>query len=407
MSHPRMDFNTLIAPMAPDEFFGTYWQQELLLHTKGSPDRIAGLLSLQDVDFLVSSLPAADSSSMMLIANAKPLPSVLYTNKEGLVDLAAVYRAYASGHTLLILNLEKRWKSVGWLCRDVETSFTNHGVALRKSVVANMYLTPANCHAFPAHYDHHDTLIVQLEGTKHWRIYGPLDPFPIELQAIPLSPDKLPPVQQEFIAAPGHVFYIPRGFYHGAQTAGDYSLHLTIGIYPSIWVDLITRLLITDSRLREALPIACFNRGHVTEEFVRQFKQRIDSLSHREDVEEISLSLFNGFLDNVGAAADSGFQQLNNYKSVNLDTRVKRRAGTSARIARDSGELRLLFSGGGFGGSEHLEPVFRFIIDSKIFAVRELPGVPSDEIKLQIVRELIREGLLKIVETEVAQGRST
>lgn len=399
MHSRRLDFNALLSPLSPDEFFAAYWQQKPLIHTAGAPERFSGLLSLSDVDYLVSSLTAAHPDWILLIKKAGALPAKFYSTKEQFVDLAGVYRAYEAGHTVLLTKLDRRWEPVGRLCRQLEGSFIEHGVALSKRILANMYLTPADAQAFPAHYDDHDTMILQLEGSKRWRIYGPIEPFPVEKQLTPQAADKLPPVQQEFTVEPGHVWYIPRGFYHDAQTSSNHSLHLTLGIYPYTWLDLVSKLLLTEPLFREALPAGCTSQGALSERLAEQFQQRVESLSQREDVSQFVQSLFNNLPDNLEALPDDGFRQLNNYKFINLDTLVSKHEGALAHTRRAGGEAQLIFSGSGFGGSEQLEPVFRFILDTDVFSARDLPLVPSDEIKLRIVRELIRDGLLRIMPT--------
>ena len=360
MREVKIDFAALISPMRKEEFFADFWQKQPLVQSINTPGRFAGLLSLEDIDFLVSCLRPSDVSSLRLIREGKALPAIAYTRSDGSVDLASVYRAYNKGHTLLLTNLEQRWKSIGWLCRNLEAVFTLSGVALRKKVAANLYLTPASSHGFPAHYDNHDTLIVQLEGRKNWRIYDPLESFPVELQSTPPAPEDLPRLQKEFTVGPGSVFYIPRGFYHEAATLEEHSLHLTIGLYPATWIDLLGRLAASDARCREALPA-------VSEEFTGQLRVRIESLQQRDDVEKLRLALLHEFADNLGIAVDDGFIQLNAYKAVELDTLVSKRDGSLVRLDKKADELRLLFSGGGFAGAEQLEPVFRFIIETDVF----------------------------------------
>ena len=40
---------------------------------------------------------------------------------------------------------------------------------------ANIYLTPGNAQGFHPHYDSHDVFVVQLQGTKRWRVWAPID----------------------------------------------------------------------------------------------------------------------------------------------------------------------------------------------------------------------------------------
>lgn len=44
-----------------------------------------------------------------------------------------------------------------------------------------------------------------------------------------------------------------------------------------------------------------------------------------------------------------------------------------------------------------MEPVFRFLAETNSFAVSELPNVLSPEAKIELVRGLVGEGLLKVI----------
>ncbi|MDB5308472.1 MAG: Cupin 4 family protein [Gemmataceae bacterium] len=61
--------------------------------------------------------------------------------------------------------MERRWHPVALLCRNLEIVF-------HCPVHANMYLTPEGAQGFDAHFDTHEVLVLQLEGTKTWRVYG-------------------------------------------------------------------------------------------------------------------------------------------------------------------------------------------------------------------------------------------
>lgn len=107
--------------------------------------------------------------------------------------------------------------------------------------------------------------------------------------------------------------------------------------------------------------------------------------------------MFDEAYEYLGIATDDGFVQLNAYRAVELDSLVSKRDGSLVRLESEQMNCDYSFPGGGFAGAEQLEPVFHFIIETDVFSPRDLPGVPSNEIKTKITSDLIREGLLKIV----------
>ena len=194
---------------------------------------------------------------------------------------------------------------------------------------------------------------------------------------------------------PGHVLYMPRGFYHEAATMDGHSMHLTIGIYHPTWFDLVSKLLIADARFREALPIVDFNDEQATRRLIEQFNQRVISLAQSGDVAGTASKMIDETVQNLDPIPDDGFKQLNGIESLSLDTALTKRKGAFARLAPDGEKLKLIFPGSGFRASNQLDPVFKFMMESETFVVRDLPLL-SDESKLQIATELVRDGLLKM-----------
>ncbi len=72
---------------------------------------------------------------------------------------------FAAGCTAVFDALDTHSITLSNLCRELEAFFGHR-------VNPNVYLTPAGNQGFAPHYDTHDTLILQIHGTKHWRIYG-------------------------------------------------------------------------------------------------------------------------------------------------------------------------------------------------------------------------------------------
>lgn len=84
---------------------------------------------------------------------------------------------------------------------------------------------------FAPHYDDIDAFILQVEGSKHWRVYPP--PTQADQLARFSSADYL---QSELCDAPvidttlhrGDMLYMPRGWVHQADAQQEHSLHLTL-----------------------------------------------------------------------------------------------------------------------------------------------------------------------------------
>lgn len=123
----------------------------------------------------------------------------------------------------------------------------------------NLYYTPASAQGFLPHFDTHDVFILQLHGWKRWRLFGSPVVLPLVDAKHPLSLEEIPSPQAEHRLDVGDLLYIPRGFVHEAETGDSSSIHLTIGVHTTQWVDLMHDLVnvaaAREVALREALPI--------------------------------------------------------------------------------------------------------------------------------------------------------
>ena len=152
------------------------------------------------------------------------------------LDPDRVSALFARGCSLVFDSVEPHSASVAKLCRALETS-------LRHTVSANVYMTPANSQGFAAHYDTHDTVILQIEGSKHWRVYGTPLELPLETQTFDKKKHVGGDAEMEILLQPGDLLYLPRGVVHDAKAGDSFSLHVTLGLYPMLWIDVLREAL--------------------------------------------------------------------------------------------------------------------------------------------------------------------
>ncbi|VDP87131.1 unnamed protein product, partial [Echinostoma caproni] len=134
-------------------------------------------------------------------------------------------------------------------------------------VGANVYLTPPGTQGFAPHYDDIEAFIMQLEGSKNWRVYAPRTPSEkLPRESSPnFTQEELGKPVMTVTLKPGDLLYLPRGFIHQGTTPDDtHSLHLTISTYQKhTWGDFLTKLLPialrsameTDVEFRRGLPV--------------------------------------------------------------------------------------------------------------------------------------------------------
>ena len=150
-------------------------------------------------------------------------------------------RRYADGATLVLQGLHRIWPPLIDFARRL-------GAELRQPLQVNAYLTPAGNKGFATHYDTHDVFVLQVDGTKRWRIHEPVLPDPLERQAWGGRKDEVTatadgPPALDVVLAPGDALYLPRGWLHSAEAQGERSLHLTIGVRALTRYALVEELL--------------------------------------------------------------------------------------------------------------------------------------------------------------------
>lgn len=398
MNSRYLDFNQLIAPLKITNFFNEYWEKQPYILSRDKPDYYSGLLSVKDIDFLVSSLSKPEDGWFSLIGSNSINSLESYLNEEQLLNMSEVYSAYEQGKTILLTRLHTRWQPIGELCRKSESDLDSYGLFLSARIGANLYLTPKNAQGFPAHYDNHDVLILQIEGTKHWRIYDPLVQFPTESKKAFAPRDSLGEPLHEIYVKPGDLLYIPRGYYHEALTLESHSLHLTLSIYSYTWSHLISSLVASDFRFRKSLPIGFLRDETIVSSSVEKFKEMINLLKDTDkNLQETTARFTEKFISKLDLIPEAGFDQLNHLVEIDLNTILRKRNNTIYHILKKNDFVQLQLPGVKLSGAACLEPVFRFLIDSDKFSTKSLPDILSDDEKITLVRQLVAKGFLKSI----------
>ncbi|MEU3220200.1 cupin domain-containing protein [Streptomyces sp. NPDC006971] len=161
------------------------------------------------------------------------------------IQSADFHAQLKDGASLVLDAVEKIHPAVGMAAEGLERF-------LGTSVQANAYASWTDREGFGLHWDDHDVVVVQVHGSKRWRLYGATREAPTfrDVES-PESPEGDPVA--DIVLAPGDVLYLPRGWWH-AVTAdqGTESLHLTFGMVPHTGADLM--LWVVD-QLRSSLAL--------------------------------------------------------------------------------------------------------------------------------------------------------
>lgn len=397
-----LQLDDLLAPTDAAAFFRDTWEKEPLAVGRADAGYYAGLFSMRDIDDVIafsrpkfadqaafrSAAPSPPTYVRGLLADSPPLMPAL---SPGVAQLRQVFE---QGKSLVIMAMQHRWPAIAQLCRNLEAQF-------RCPVHANMYLTPPGSQGFAAHFDPHEVFVLQLDGVKHWRLYGPAAALPLASDGA-AAPGRPSRPAQEIRLDPGDLLYIPRGHLHEAFTSDETSLHLTVGVNVYRWADLLHHALDCisrrDSRFRESIPGGALPGDR--DELKQSFRQLLEALARGAAqealLEEALDSLGDQFFDQLRMLPGGRFAAAATAERIELDTLVERSPQTICRVLVDERGAAIEFPGNRVEAPHRVASALRFVAGATRFPVRALPDDLNAEAKVVLARRLVREGLLNI-----------
>jgi len=172
----------------------------------------------------------------------------------GKSSLAVVAASIRRGATIRVRDIQKFDARLNRFAGEIQRLF-----AAQSQI--NVYLTPPAESGFPPHFDTTDVFILQCVGRKQWTVFHDyVDRTELPLMDTPWEPDRYKPAApgEDMTLCPGDILYLPRGTMHQAFCTDRESLHLTIGLVPMTYADLLARELRriagTDVELRRRVP---------------------------------------------------------------------------------------------------------------------------------------------------------
>jgi len=393
-----VDPAALIAPLGFDKFVREYWERKPLHLSRGEAHYYDRVLTNADLESIISSADLR-YPAIQLARNGSYLPAEAYTKNirhgtesfDGVADLQQIQSEYRSGATVVLPALQRTWPPLRQLCAALEDDFSH-------PVHANAYLTPGDSPGFTPHYDTHEVFVLQIAGTKRWRVFQPPQPLPHRSQPFTPVGYALPQPLLELELKPGDLLYLPRGFVHAAHTSHGHSAHVTVGITVYTWVELIAELASAAKEvapLRAALPPGFATREELKGTLRQNLIQCLDLLRDNSDAERV----IEGFLQKVKSLRVRPPEAFNaDARVIGLQTRLKTPDAGSYRISTEQRGVVMEFAGKKFV----LPAKIRLTIDEmcrrQSFRPAELSGPLDDEGKLTLARYLHGERFLTLVD---------
>jgi len=265
------------------DFRRQYFRRKILHKSSEGSPLFTNLFSTEDFDALLNrQILHRPAIRMIKEGVILPMSDICYNipygkfSFENVVDIRKVKRWFDSGYTINVRG--------GHLYNEKLKNISNLvGRALGCKVRANLYLTPPQKTGLAPHHDMHDVIVIQLKGTKNWKIHSNRVASFIRNEANSTDAHDVGTTMVNIKMRAGDFLYIPAGTPHSAvSNADESSLHLTLGIEEPKVIDLVEKIvesLADTPEMRRALfEIIDFEAKFPTEEDVQAIRSSIFSL---------------------------------------------------------------------------------------------------------------------------------
>jgi hypothetical protein len=250
VNRPPSTLAELVAPLSEDAFLTLLRERKLTLLRGAGVGRYASLLNW---DMLLQMVQRGQHprglAEFSLVKDSKLAPPDRWvkTNPAGtgnVVDTDRILAYMDGGFSLAVTGIDPYAPHLNALCDNIRAR-------VREQVKLGIIVTTGKNGAFTLHYDPEDLIILQVEGRKRWKIFGPpvVNPIPGMPQK-PVAEDT--PVFDEILEA-GDFLFLPAGNWHRCENESSRSVHLGFFFQPPSGLDVVkafTSQLLEDDTLR-------------------------------------------------------------------------------------------------------------------------------------------------------------
>lgn len=411
MNQNKFNLEKIIHPVSTKELLEKYWEKNFLHLERKQPEYYSELFSLADVEEIISTTSSKPDFAVNIVS--KKTGTVQSTDAKP--TATSILKEYRDGSTIKIMD-------VGRFCKNVKHFETELRNFFNTDIAINVYMTPPDSQGFKYHYDRHDVFILQVKGSKDWKIYEPPVELPIEKvvgrpslfkQTLPYDMDYRGYIdlrgkkENAIRIESGDMFFIPRGFIHEAKTSGEMSIHLTVGLYEIPWYEACVnalKFLYSDEILfRKSLPPGFVSRAEnpevkdEIESMSKLISEKLRNMFSADILEKGVDDLASRFINASKDYHDGMFDDSINFESVTLDTTVELQPGILSKTVKQGDGVYLLYSGKYLMFPEKAEEMLHSIRHLVRFQVKDIETKMSDSSKLVLAKHLLKNGFLRVV----------
>ena len=276
----------LVEPLSEDEFTTLLRERTLTFLRGAGGERYASLLNWKSLLQMIERGQHPPSlAEFRLIKEGQIPPPDRWLKKKpfgegNMVDVPRFLAFMDHGFSLSVTRIDDYAPHLKTLSKSIRA-------ALREQIKIGAIVTTGQGGAFRLHYDPEDLIILQVEGRKRWKIFGP----PVINPVVGAVPPAAPPEDKlifDEILEPGDFLFLPAGNWHRCENESARSLHLGIFFQPPNGLDVIksiTSQLLADDELR--LPLTRLDDASDLASFEEDLKAKA-----MERISQLDLSAF-------------------------------------------------------------------------------------------------------------------
>ncbi len=379
-----------VGPVEAERFFDEYWEQKPLLVPRDEEGRFDDLLSVEEVEGRVTGgglrFPAfrvvKEGETYSLDDYAEDV-SWSPAPFSGTARVERVAAEFERGATIVLQALHVHHPPLASFCRNLERE-------LGHPAQTNAYYTPPSAQGFKVHHDTHDVFCLQVSGEKRWLVYPPVLELPLKSQKY--TPEIGGPGEAvlDVTMRAGDTLYLPRGWLHQAMTSDTASLHLTVGVSVSTWLDALQAALKETAKeevdLRRSVPAD----GEAPDGL-------LELLASRLTPESVSSRRRRSFVRSRRPVREDAFDQVRGLEELEVETPLERRETVIFDLLVGEEDACLSFEGRDLRLPARIGAELDFLATAPgSFRLVDLPGGLDDAGRLVLGRRLVREGFLRI-----------
>lgn len=363
-------FEVLIRPYKVAYFMEKMWEKHPLRTVRKCPTFFKELLSIDSID------------KMLRHNHLEFTKNVELQFKEGNEAMTPIGRAlpptiwqyHNDGCGIKVINPQTYIPSLHAMNATLQEYF-------QCMIESTVYLGSKNSDGYEPRYEDVETLILQIDGKRHFRVYKPTHRTTV-LPRESKNADPVEPPVEDVILMAGDVLYFPRGFVHEATTAAEsHYLHLNLSLYrKQTFGDLLEILfpmalkeaMTENINLRKGLPLDIWqnmgvvnsdnyyrDRDVVIAEIKRCFEtvcryvksdttldNAVDqmALRYQHDALPPKLTEEEELRSVYGTKIATGEDDSPEYHYLELDTKIRLIRGNVVRMVRHDNGIRVYYS---------------------------------------------------------------